>query len=113
MAGEGRGRVAMIVDEAELKSQTFGDAELLREVVSLFLLETPALLAAMEAASGQARADIAHRLKGSALALGARPLAEAAALIEQSPDDGGAIREVRFLADETLAALRRIAGIAV
>lgn len=102
----------MIVDEAELKSQTFGDEELLREVVGLFLLETPQLVAAMEAAGGAARAEIAHRLKGSSLALGARALAGAAARIEERPDDPVAVAEARRLAADTSAALQAIAGLA-
>ncbi len=100
----------MIIDEAELRSQTFGDEELLREVVGLFQLQTPSLVAALEAAGGAARADIAHRLKGSALALGGKALAAVAARIEADPDDAAAIAEARRIAEETAAALSAIAG---
>jgi HPt (histidine-containing phosphotransfer) domain-containing protein len=99
----------MIVDEAELRNQTFGDEELLREVVGLFVLQTPSLVAALEAAGGAARADVAHRLKGTALALGARALADAAARIEADPDDEAPLAEARRIAAETVAALDAIA----
>ncbi len=99
-----------IVDEAELRSQTFGDHELLRDVVSLFLQQTPSLVAALEASGSAARAEIAHRLKGSALALGARALADIASRIEMQPDDSAPLAEARRIAEETGAALRAIAA---
>ena len=99
----------MLVDEAELRSQTFGDADLLKEIVTMFAAQTPDLLAAMEAASGAGRSDIAHQLKGSALALGARALAEAAAHIETSPETGSLLAEARRLAGDTISALQAIA----
>ncbi len=101
----------MIVDEAELRSQTFDDQALLREVVGLFRLQTPSLLAALEAADGAARAEIAHRIKGSALALGARALADVAGRIEANPGDAAALLEARRVAGETTAALDAIAGL--
>ncbi len=100
----------MIVDEAELRSQTFDDAVLLREVVDLFLLQTPSLLDALEAADGVARSEIAHRIKGGALALGARALADVAARIEANPGDAAPLTEVRRIADQTAVALKGIAG---
>ncbi len=100
----------MIVDEAELKSQTFDDKALLREVVDLFLLQTPSLVAALEAAEGVARAEIAHRIKGGALALGAKALADVAARIEANPDEAPPLTEARRVADETVNVLKAIVG---
>ena len=94
-----------IVDRAALESQTFGDAELMAEVIGMFREQAPALLAAIEGAQGAARAEVAHRLKGSALALAAGPLAAAAGRLEAAPDDPALRAEVRRLADETLRAL--------
>lgn len=94
-----------IVDVAELDRQTFDDRAIRREVIALFREQLPTLLAALEGGRGAARADTAHRLKGSALALGARPLAAAAGRLEAAPEDAEALAEARRLADLTLRAL--------
>jgi len=99
-----------IVDEAELDRQTFGDAELRREIIALFAQQTPMLAAALAASAGAARAEIAHRLKGSALALGAAALAAAAAGIEEQPQDEAQVQAALRLCDETVAALTRLAA---
>jgi HPt (histidine-containing phosphotransfer) domain-containing protein len=75
------------IDRAELAAQTFGDAALAAEILAMFAAQTPPLLQALAATSGPARAEVAHRLKGSSLAIGARDLAEAAAALEAAPDD--------------------------
>jgi HPt (histidine-containing phosphotransfer) domain-containing protein len=94
-----------LVDRDELDSQTFRDGDIRREVIGMFRDQMPAILGALAAGEGVARAEIAHRLKGSALALGAKPLAEAASRLEASPADPAALAEVRALADATLQAL--------
>jgi HPt (histidine-containing phosphotransfer) domain-containing protein len=98
------------IDEAELDRQTFGDADIRREVVSMFREQAPLVLQAIIAANGSARADAAHRLKGSALALGATSLADAAAAVERNPSDSSLPGAVERALDGALADLARILG---
>ena len=65
-------------------------------------------MAAIEASEGAARADAAHRLKGSALSLGAGPLARAAGALETAPDDAALRHALAALLAGTLAALGAI-----
>jgi HPt (histidine-containing phosphotransfer) domain-containing protein len=67
------------LDLAHLDRQTFGEAALKRDVLLMFLARSRALLKAMAEADVDERADLAHALKGSALAIGAFALADAAA----------------------------------
>jgi HPt (histidine-containing phosphotransfer) domain-containing protein len=97
-----------IIDETELNQQTFHDPDIRREIIAMFMNQAPAILAGIEGGIGATRADIAHRLKGSALALGARPLAEAASRLELAPGDITALNDVRRLLDATLQALRHL-----
>jgi HPt (histidine-containing phosphotransfer) domain-containing protein len=78
------------IDVAHLDRQTFGEKALRDEILGLFIAEAPLLLSAMRAtANSAALAEIAHRLKGSALAIGAGALALAAAAFEQDGGDAG------------------------
>jgi PAS domain S-box-containing protein len=69
-----------------------GDRELLREVVSLFLEDTPRLLAevrnAIQLGDGKALERSAHTLKGSVGNFGARTASEAAFSLEQMGRNG-------------------------
>ncbi len=71
---------------AALRRIVGGDEKLLREVVRVFLEDTPAKLSALAIAlaaqDASAVAMAAHGLKGSAAALGARPATDAAAHLE-------------------------------
>jgi HPt (histidine-containing phosphotransfer) domain-containing protein len=96
-----------IIDLAHLDEQTFGDAELQREVLHMFQAQVPLLLKALEAAQGDARAEIAHRLKGSCLAVGANQLGDAAGLIEHKPMTD---QDIQSLSDATLAEVAKILG---
>jgi HPt (histidine-containing phosphotransfer) domain-containing protein len=89
-----------VINLAELDQQTFGDPDLKQEVLQLFAAQAPTLMAALAAASGTLRAETAHRIRGSALAIGATRLAAAADVLEQRPDapDGLALVE-RAMAD--------------
>lgn len=91
-----------LINEDTLSEQTFGDVELCREVLQMFLDQTPALMASLGATQGAARADIAHRIKGSALAIGAMPLAEICDHLQSSPDDGAAFANAEQTAAATL-----------
>jgi HPt (histidine-containing phosphotransfer) domain-containing protein len=97
-----------IINEIELDQQTFHDPDIRREVIGMFMGQGPAILAGIEGTIGATRADIAHRLRGSALALGALPLAEAALRLELAPGDATALNDVRQLLDATLQALRHL-----
>jgi HPt (histidine-containing phosphotransfer) domain-containing protein len=82
------------IDLAHLKRMTLGDARLEREVLAMFARQAVRLaegLAAWPADAG----EIAHTLNGSARAIGAFKVAEAAEALEASPSS------------ETLAALKR------
>jgi HPt (histidine-containing phosphotransfer) domain-containing protein len=75
------------IDREKLTEQTFGDAALAAELLGMFAAQIPTLLAAAAATDGAARADIAHRIKGSALAIGATSAAESASRLEEAPGD--------------------------
>jgi HPt (histidine-containing phosphotransfer) domain-containing protein len=99
-----------LVSRAELDAQTFHDADLRREIIAMFMDQAPVLLQALSAGTGAARSDTAHRLKGSSLAVGAHPLAEAADALEKDPADPAALEAVRLLLTETIQALAAMAN---
>jgi HPt (histidine-containing phosphotransfer) domain-containing protein len=72
------------VDLVHLARQTDGDAALQQELLALFDRQSASLLALSSdrSAERRRRADAAHQLKGSALALGAGAVARAAAAVE-------------------------------
>jgi len=86
---------------AALRRIVGGDEKLLREVVRVFLEDSPAKLSALAVAlaaqDASALALAAHGLKGSAAALGARPAMDAAAHLE-------ALARARNLAEADIAA---------
>ncbi len=96
------------IDRAELDEQTFHDPAIRGEIIAMFLDQAPTILAAIDGGTGAARADSAHRLKGSALALGARPLAEAASGLEMEPDSAAALANLRLTLEKTLETLRQL-----
>ena len=69
------------IDLVHLARQTDGDAALEAELLALFDRQSANLLAQL-AVAGAARADIAHKLRGSALAVGAGRVASAAQTLE-------------------------------
>jgi HPt (histidine-containing phosphotransfer) domain-containing protein len=86
------------IDIAHLKRMTLGDAGLEREVLAMFAGQAVRLIGALAALPGDA-AQIAHTLNGSARAIGAFKVADAAETLEAALRDGGE-------ASEALAALR-------
>ena len=85
------------IDIAHLKRMTLGDAGLEREVLAMFAGQAVRLIEALAAWPADA-AEIAHTLNGSARAIGAFKVAEAAEAFEASASA------------ETLAALRGAVG---
>ncbi|MDK9698224.1 MAG: Hpt domain-containing protein [Siculibacillus sp.] len=88
-AEEAAGRIGAMrrepapIDLVHLARQTFGSSELEREVLRLFVLQGGDLVRRI-AATGDAveRAEIAHRLKGSARAIGAMRVGRLAEALE-------------------------------
>ncbi len=91
------------INDAALKVQTFDEPELAAEVLGMFRAQAPVLLQGIAGTVGAARADLAHRLKGSALAIGAEELAAAAARLEESPADPAALTAVESAVASVLA----------
>jgi HPt (histidine-containing phosphotransfer) domain-containing protein len=69
------------IDLAHLARMSLGDAALEREVLSLFVAQSAKLIAALATLPQDAR-ELAHKLKGSARAIGAFAVADAAAGLE-------------------------------
>lgn len=103
---------------ASLWSRVSGDVDLLREMVTIFTMEYPPLLAELEAAiesSDTARVEKAgHRLKGSLVQFSAHTAAATAARLEnmgKTKSLEGALEAVRCLGreiKELLQALSRV-----
>jgi HPt (histidine-containing phosphotransfer) domain-containing protein len=92
------GPQAPIIDLVHLSRQTRGDGALENELLRLFANQAQQILLRIEEerlpGDGHWRADLAHRLKGSARAIGAFPLGAAAEAYED------AVREDRAELDE-------------
>jgi HPt (histidine-containing phosphotransfer) domain-containing protein len=100
------------LDLAHLQRMTLGDAALEQEVLAMFAAQSASLMDALVALPADAT-DIAHTLKGSALAIGAFRVAEAAEWLEltlRRQDDAGlalmmltgAVAETRLAIDGLL-----------
>jgi HPt (histidine-containing phosphotransfer) domain-containing protein len=108
--GPGDGRAAPILDLVHLSRQTFGDHALETELLSLFDRQAEqfsARLAEPGARDRGSRADLAHTLKGSARAVGAFALGDAAEAYEaalRGGRDDFALREALVAAISTVRA---------
>ena len=109
------------LDLVHLARQCLGDRELAAELLGLFRLQARALTAQLsgsERLSFEAKAKIAHLLRGSALAVGAGRVASAARRIEELASAPGDQRSVEARAvdgllsavAEALAEIERIRG---
>jgi HPt (histidine-containing phosphotransfer) domain-containing protein len=85
------------IDIEHLKRMTLGDASLEREVLAMFSAQAAGLIGALEALAADAGA-LAHTLKGSARAIGAFGVADAAddleALLQRGGDPAPALAEL-------------------
>jgi chemotaxis protein histidine kinase CheA len=109
------------IDLVHLARQCLGDHELEAELLGLFQLQARAMTAELSNSallSLESKAKIAHRLRGSALAIGARRVASAAWRIEemalaaghQRPAEARAIAALLSAVAEALAEIERIQG---
>jgi HPt (histidine-containing phosphotransfer) domain-containing protein len=96
------------IDIIHLRRMTLGDASLEREVLAMFSAQAVGLASALAALPSDARA-LAHTLKGSARAIGAFGVADAAACLEALIQNGGDPAEA--LAELTDAVARARAAI--
>jgi HPt (histidine-containing phosphotransfer) domain-containing protein len=76
------------IDIAHLKRMTLGDAGLEREVLAMFAGQAARLIGALAVLPADA-AELAHSLNGSARAVGAFQVADAAEAFEAAMRDGG------------------------
>jgi HPt (histidine-containing phosphotransfer) domain-containing protein len=76
------------IDIAHLKRMTLGDAGLEREVLAMFAGQAARLIGALAALPADA-AELAHTLIGSARAIGAFRVADAAEAFDAAMRDGG------------------------
>jgi chemotaxis protein histidine kinase CheA len=109
------------LDLVHLAGQCLGDQELETELLGLFRLQAPALMAQLSDSSApslDAKARIAHTLRGSALAVGAGRVASAAWRIEelalaagdQRSAEASAVTALLSAVTEALAEIDRIRG---
>lgn len=101
------------VDLVHLARQTLGDRALEREVLGLFQVQARAIFAQLQTVTQpQARLDLAHTLKGSARAVGAWKVAEAAEFCEGLGDDAsgwqGGLAQLQACIAVALAAIEEI-----
>ena len=82
------------LDLAHLHRMTCGDAALEREVLALFAAQSAVLLPRLCLRPDES-GDLAHTLKGSAQAIGAHHVADAAEAFEAAPDDIALLRELQ------------------
>src|SRR3979411_858501 len=76
------------IDIEHLQRMTLGDASLEREVLAMFSAQAVSLIATLVSLPADAGA-LAHTLKGSARAIGAFGVADAAASLEAAISSGG------------------------
>jgi HPt (histidine-containing phosphotransfer) domain-containing protein len=100
------------IDLNHLSRMTLGERSLEREVLALFVRQADILLAKMNLANPAIAAAAAHTLKGSAVGIGAWPVARAAEAVEQAvdaelPDAIGSLSVAIEQAREAIAGLLR------
>lgn len=97
------------IDFDHLHRQTFGDEKLVREVLELFLVHAPALLAEIKSATNEAsRRAAAHKLKGMARAIGAWAVANAAEDVERAAKDLGEASAITERLEKAIEEARRL-----
>ena len=92
------------LDLVHLDRMTFGDVQLQHEVLALFAAQSAVLIPRIVASPCNA-GDLVHTLKGSARAIGAHGVCDAAEACEASPDDPEALRELQNAVAAACAAI--------
>jgi len=99
------------IDFAHLKRMTLGDAGLEQEVLAMFAAQSAQLIGALAALAADAPA-LAHTLKGSARAIGAVSVADAAARLEgvlaSGADPSGPLAELGDAVVSTRSAIEAV-----
>src|SRR4051812_28754762 len=96
------------IDLEHLGRMTLGDPALQREVLAMFAAQAARLLEAL-AAQPEDRAALAHTLRGSAQAIGAFEVADAAGRLEQAALEGAELdRAIAALSDKVARACTAI-----
>ena len=94
-------QLSRAIDLVHLARQSLGDKRLEYELLALFARQANQIVSRLAAADGsrgaQARAGLAHTLRGSALTVGAHRVAEAAADCEAAGLDENADRQIEAL----------------
>lgn len=107
--------VGDILDLDHLARQTLHDSELEREVISMFFEQSAQALRQIRNAAGHGqRIEAAHKLKGSARAVGAFRVAEASDRLESLPpgaDEGQLLDAIAGLHATVAEARAAIAGL--
>ena len=93
------------IDIAHLRRMTLGDAALEREVLTMFAVQASRLVETLAANPADAGA-LAHKLKGSARAIGAFAVADAAARFETLITGGQDAAEALSELDDAVAQAR-------
>ena len=93
------------IDIDHLQRMTLGDASLEREVLAMFSAQAARLIGALAALPPEAGA-LAHTLKGSARAIGAFAVADAAADLEAAMQNGDDPSDALAQLDEAIALAR-------
>ena len=93
------------IDIAHLKRMTLGDARLEREVLAMFSGQAVGLIDALAVLPADA-AELAHTLNGSARAIGAFQVADAAEVFEAAMRNGGEPSEALAALQQAIAQAR-------
>jgi len=93
------------IDITHLRRMTLGDAALEREVLTMFSAQASRLVGALTTLTADAPA-LAHTLKGSARAIGAFAVADAAAHLETQIKRGGDTAEALSELDDAVMQAR-------
>jgi HPt (histidine-containing phosphotransfer) domain-containing protein len=101
------------IDLDHLKRMTLGDASLEREVLAMFSAQSAHLTGALKALPAEA-GELAHTLKGSARAVGAFAVADAADALESAltngDDPADALAELNDAVAQARAAIDALLG---
>ncbi|GAA4114894.1 Hpt domain-containing protein [Aminobacter aganoensis] len=98
------------IDFEHLSRQTIGDRDVEREVLDMFVHQALSVRDAIVPADLAERLRLCHALKGAARGVGAFPIADCVAELEERPDDARLLKRLAGLIDELrdfLAAISR------